>query len=89
MQKSQLIGTTAVFIVAQKEGFLIDILVQNLSANNVYFGSDLSVDVNTGTKIAAQGEWTNDKRFETVCLIADGANSNCRITIEVYKAGSR
>lgn len=84
------IGTTSECVANAKDGHLIDILVQNLSANNVYVGDSPDVTTLTGIKlVATTGSWSNDKRKSSVYLIADGASSDVRVTVETYKEGSR
>lgn len=68
---------------------LVDILIQNLSANNIYVGSGQNVDVTTGLKIITNGVYTNDKRKDPIWCISDVAGSDIRVVMEVYKAGSR
>ena len=84
------IGIVAVEIV-EPDAFcpLIDIIIQNLSANNIYIGSDQTVTDVTGILIAPNGTWVNDKRAEPIWLIASGAGSDVRIQYSKYKPGDR
>lgn len=79
------IGLTAQHIASPKEGELLDILVQNLSANNVYVGSDSSVTTSNGVKLVPNGTYANDHEAEPIWLIADGAASDVRIKVETRK----
>jgi len=83
------IGTTSEAIVIPGKDELVDILIQNLSVNNIYVGAAQEVTTSTGIKIAPNAQYSNDKRGEQVYLIADGAASDVRIHYELYKAGSR
>ena len=85
----RLIGLNAEPIVSPPPGFLVDMLIQNLSANNIEVGSSQELAIGTGIEIAANGNWPIEKRHEPVFLIADGAGSDVRIFYELYKAGSR
>lgn len=75
------IGVTPEMICGNLEGpnEWFDVIVQNLSANNVCVLSDGSGDMASGLKIIANGNYTNDHRGEAVWLIADGAASDVRI----------
>lgn len=85
-----IVGTKPEFGAKPPKGFLLNIIVQNLSSNSLYVGHDESVTVDSGIKIAASGGvWTDDKRGEPVFLIADGENSDVRINYEVYREGAR
>lgn len=83
------IGVTAEHIASPKAGFLLDVLIQNLSVNNVYVGSSSGVTTSNGIKLASNAQYSNDKRGEPVYLIADAATSDVRIEYEIYKEGSR
>lgn len=90
MQPTITIGITAREIVSPTAFQpLIDIIVQNLSANDVYVGEDASVNSSTGIKISPNGNWPNDKRAAPVWLIASGADSDVRIHYSLYKPGDR
>jgi len=91
MQFNVSIGTTAQKVAAVRhDDQVLDILVQNNSANNLYLGDDASVSTTSGTKIAPSGGlWANDKRRSDVFLIADGSPSDVRVTLEIYKGGTR
>jgi hypothetical protein len=61
-----------------------DIMIQNLSANNVYVTSDRTQGTADGLKIAPAGNYTNDRRFSSVWLVADGALSDVRVYYHLY-----
>lgn len=85
-----IVGISAVFVAKPAHGFLLNILVQNLSANSLYLGKDASVTIDSGIKITASGGvWSDDKRADAVYLIADGADSDVRVQYEVYREGTR
>lgn len=83
--KKETIGTTAVQVAVAINGMLCDILIQNLSANNVYVTSDISQGVGEGLKIVANGTYADDQCNEDLFLIADGAASDVRIKRLYYK----
>ncbi len=80
------IGTDPVLIanISQIDEFL-DIIIQNLSANVVYVGSDNTVATDTGISVAANATHVDDSRGEPVWLIASGANSDVRIQYYRYR----
>jgi hypothetical protein len=79
------VGTTSREVtVALKPRQLADVQIQNLSVNNVYVGSDQSVDTTSGIKVPPNGQYVNVKRQEPIWLIADGAGSDVRIHVEIY-----
>lgn len=87
--KNVVIGTTIQLVVGCAPDQVIDILIQNLSANNVYVGDD-DVSSSNGMKIiATTGSYSNDKRKSPVFLVADGASSDVRLCFEIYKEGTR
>jgi len=85
----RLVGLASDPIVSPREGYLVDALIQNLSANNVYVGSSQEVTAANGIQIPANGDWPIERRSEPIWLIAAGAASDVRIFYELYKAGTR
>ena len=83
------IGATSKLVATINNKPLLDIIVQNLSANNVYVGSDERVETTTGIKIVPNGYWANDRRAEPVYLVADAAGSDVRITYTNFSPGER
>ncbi len=83
------IEVTSNLIADVHEGELLDVIVQNLSANNIYVGSDQNVTIASGIRIVANGYWANDQRAEPVWLISDGAGSDARVTYVAYRKGER
>jgi hypothetical protein len=81
-----IVGITPVPVAIGLEGpdEWIDIIVQNLSANNVYVISSGEGTVADGLRIVANGNHTNDHRGESVWLIADGAASDVRVHYVKY-----
>jgi hypothetical protein len=84
------IGTTAYpAVVSDKltleDNIYADVIIQNLSGNNVYVNSEQTGTTSSGLKIAAGGTYTNDHRAEPIFLIADGASSDCRIEYFLFR----
>lgn len=79
------IGTSPVPIAAPKEGFLLDILIQNLSVNNVYVGNSIGVTTSNGIKLVPTATYENDHEEEPIWLIADAASSDVRIKLFIRK----
>jgi len=82
---SRSIGTTSVQIYSPKTDEVADILIQNLSANNVYKGNSKGVLASNGTKLVPTGIYQDDHVIEPIHLIADAAASDVRIDITVRK----
>jgi hypothetical protein len=84
------VGTTPVLVTPTiDDDELIDILIQNLSTNNVYVGTNDAVSTSNGIKLIPGGDYCNDKRRHAVWLIADAASSDVRVCYEKYKVRSR
>lgn len=80
------IGTEPKRVVSKDPNHNIDFIIQNLSANNIYFGEDTSVAPSTGTKITSMGSLAKDDWSENIYLIADtGTANDVRITIQSVK----
>jgi hypothetical protein len=86
---SRNIGLTSQHIVSPREDDLVDITIQNLSANNVYVLSAQNQTVGDGIKITPNGTYTNDKRHSPIWLVADGVSSDVKVHYELYKDDSR
>ena len=79
------IGTTSVQIYSPKPNEVADILIQNLSANNVYVGNSKGVLAADGNKLVPTGIYENDHQIEPIHLIADAASSDVRISLSRRK----
>jgi len=87
---SRSIGTTAEQVAApSKTKPLLDIVIQNLSTNTVYVGSDSGLTIANGIEVLAGREWFDDQRSEPVFLIATDAASDVRMQYVAYEAGER
>jgi hypothetical protein len=87
---SRNIGLTSQHIVSPREkDDLIDITVQNLSANNVYVLSAQNQTLSDGIRIKPNCTYANDKRHSSIWLVAHAASSDVKVHYELYKAGSR
>lgn len=73
----RLIGTSPIHIITGSPSDPVDIIVQNLSANDVYFS--FSSDPINGIKITANSYYANDSLRTSLYLIASGADSEVRI----------
>jgi len=87
------VGTTPIPVcrLDQKNAYeYMDVIIQNLSANNVYVGSDQALSTASGLKlVATTGVFTNDKRQEEIWLVADGAGSDVRVNYVIYSQSDR
>jgi len=72
------VGTTAVVVVPRVEGYLLDFLVQNVSANNVYLVESTSESTATGIKIVPSDFLNGEDWDKDIILIADGDSSDVR-----------
>jgi hypothetical protein len=72
------IGTSAQKIIKFFEGFEVDFIIQNLSANNVYFGCTDQVSATEGIKITPGSFLSKDDWQDDGYIIADGATSDVR-----------
>jgi len=84
--KALSVGTTSTLALRQVQGFKVDFVVQNLSANNVYL-SDIETDTATGIKIIAGGFVSKDNWEGDIFLIADGATSDVRFMYQTRFKG--
>jgi len=64
-------------------GYATDFLLQNLSANNLYFGDNSNLTTVNGTKIVPTGYIAKDGWLGDIWVIADAASSDVRL---VYQA---
>lgn len=79
------IGTTATKVYSRTDGYVIDFIVQNLSANNVYFLMNVNDDVTQGLKIVPNASLSKDGWIYDLILIADGGTSDVRVIVQVLK----
>lgn len=82
---SRTIGTTSKQIYSPKPDEVADILIQNLSVNNVYLGNNKGVKTTNGIKFVPTATYQNDHEIEPIHLIADAASSDVRIKLTVRK----
>ena len=80
--KNVSVGTTAINIYKSTVGYAIDFLLQNLSANNIYFGDNSNLTTVNGTKIIAGGYLSKDNWLGDLWVIADGASSDARLVYQ-------
>jgi hypothetical protein len=74
------VGTTPAIRVCQmKEDQYVDLVIQNLSGNNIYVGETDSVSVASGIKVPANSQYSDDKVETNLYVIADGAASDVRV----------
>lgn len=80
------IGTTATLALQKSEGYIVDFILENLSANNVYFGDHGEITAANATRIIPSANLTKDNWAESIYLIADGALSDVRLTYQIKPA---
>ena len=80
--KTVSVGTTAINIYKSTVGYAIDFLLQNLSANNLYFGDNSNLTTTNGTKIIAGGYLSKDGWLGDLWVIADAASSDVRLVYQ-------
>jgi len=86
---ARLIGLASEPIVSPEKGWLVDIIIQNLSLANISVGSSQTVTMADGLRLPPGATYVNDKRREALWLIADAAASETRIFYELYRVGEK
>ena len=84
-----IIGVAEVPAISIPEGMIADITIQNLSANDLYWGAVGGLSITTGLRIAANGNADIPARLIAVSLIASAADSDVRIDVQFYKKGEK
>lgn len=82
-------ATEAICVGAPKQDELLDILIQNHSANSIYWGHNPDVSIVNGVEIVAGAVYANDKCGKPMYVIAAAADSDVRVEYEIFKAGTR
>ena len=78
-----LVGTSAVALYESVKGFYAEVMIQNLSTNNVYVISRQGDTVANGLLLRQYDTYSNDKETDSIYLVADGAASDVRTKIVV------
>lgn len=83
---SFIVGVDPILFLSKPEAknAFIDIIIQNLSVNNLYFTESPSGGVENGLEIAANGVLEIKEYNGAIWLIADGADSDVRICYQQY-----
>jgi len=76
MNKS--IGLTPTLLIRVPEGYEVDFIIQNLSANNLYLNQSKSEGTAHGIEIATSTSLAKDHYPKDVWVVADGASSDVR-----------
>ena len=80
----QSIGTTASSLYTRREGMVLDFMVQNLSANNLYILNEASQPVAQGIQITAGNYCSKDNWTGDLIVVADGAASDARVMLMIH-----
>ena len=83
------IGTTEQLAVVVPDGMLADITIQNLSANDLYYGAQGGLSTSSGLKVVPNGSVEILARIVPLSLVASGASSDVRIDVEFYRKGEK
>ena len=80
-----IIGTAAIpLFMPNRTGEVADILLQNVSAADIYLGSDESVTTGSGILLAIGGVYRNEQELEPLWAISASAGRAVRIRIVRY-----
>ena len=79
-----MIGQTAIPLFTPSEGEVADILVVNVSAADIYLGSDATVTTANGVPLLIGGVYHNEQEIEPLWAIAASADREVRIRIVRY-----
>lgn len=68
---------------------IIDFVIQNFSANHIYFGDSVGVSIGGGLVIEPNGVFDKDGWQNDIYLVSDVADSDVRVTFQEYIIAQR
>jgi hypothetical protein len=86
---SFVVGVDPLLFYLKEKNVFLDVIIQNLSANVLYFGEDQGVNVANGLRINANGVLEIKDYQGSIWLVASGAASDIRIWMQSFKLSNR